>query len=719
MKNPIVSFLVAALFLAACSSVEKTTEEPEPSTQLSYPDSERIQFSDNYHGTEVADPYRWLEQLQSDAVRGWVREQNELSLPYLQNLNERDQIKNRLTQLWNYERIETPFRKGDRYFHFRNDGLQNQPVLYVSQQPDGVARPLLNPNEWGQDGTVSLARIQVSPNARYVAYAVSDAGSDWTEFRVRDVNTGQDLDDIIRGTKFTNVSWLPSENGFYYSRYPETAAGEPDDSQPVAIYFHRLGTSQSNDRRVYDVSQYGTWNPYPTVSSDGRFLIATVTDGFSTNAIHYLDLTDTDARWRHLISDWDARYQLIDTDANLLFFHTTNDAPTGRVIAVDINRPHPSDWQEIIAPREETLLEVNYVGGKFFAHYLQDAQSQVRIYNAYGRYEQELRLPGIGSISGFTGDKNHLETFFSFVSFTEPGIVYHYDIANHELNEHYRTEIPASLTGYETRQVFFKSADGTRIPMFIVHRDDIDLDGSNPTLLYGYGGFNISLTPDFSVSQLAWLEQGGILAIPNVRGGGEYGDEWHQGGIRLNKQNAFDDFIAAASYLIDQQYTSSEHLAIQGVSNGGLLVAAAMTQRPDLFAAALPAVGLFDMLRYHTTDANARSWSSDFGSSRNEEEFRALQAYSPLHNLEPGTCYPATLISTGHQDDRVAPWHSYKFAAALQHAQGCENPVLLRVETRAGHGAGTPTWMRIERIADQWAFLREHLNLKPLQNETD
>lgn len=714
IKKSSIAAMTSLLLLAGCAQVVEP--EAERPAGPDYPASPTVAQVDTYHGVEVADPYRWLEDMNSAQTKAWVNQQNALTFPYLENLSSRDSFKERLTQVWNYERLSTPFRVHNQYFYYQNQGLQNQSVLFVTADVNHPGRVLIDPNQLSEDGTVSLSRVYISPQANYIAYGVSDGGSDWVEFRVRDIRTGEDLITSITGTKFTNLSWLPDESGFYYSRYPEGDEGVADDQQTVQIYFHQLGTVQSADQKIYAVESERPINPYPTVTSDGRFLIATHWDGYMANAVYVKNLTNDQAEWRPLLDQWDGLYSLVETDGNIFYFSTTNEAPTGRVIAVDVNRPEPAHWQEIIPARAETLDSISYVGGKFFASYLKDAQSMVHIYDAHGRFERELALPEIGSVSGFTGQKDHRETFFRLTSFTQPGAIYRLDISSGEAELHQQTEVNADLTGYITEQVFYESKDGTRVPMFIVRHESTELDGNAPLLLHGYGGFNISITPGFSPARLVWLERGGILALPNLRGGGEYGFEWHQAGTRLNKQNVFDDFIAAAEYLIEHQYTNPNRLAIQGGSNGGLLVAAVTLQRPELFAATLPAVGVLDMLRYHTPSANARAWSDDFGLSENADEFEALYAYSPVHNTQPGVCYPATLITTGDHDDRVVPWHSYKYAAVMQRDQGCENPILLRVETRAGHGAGTPTWMRIEQIADQWAFLVEHLGVEYSEN---
>lgn len=708
---PLAALCASALLISACVQTPTTKIEEAMTPTYSYPESPRVEQQDTYFDVQVNDPYRWLEDMDSTDVKQWVQAQNEFSKPILEAASEREPIRQRLTQLWNYERIGTPTRYGDFYFYYRNDGLQDQSVLYVTSDPQQVGKALLDPNTFSTDGTVSLARTAISPQGTYVAYGQSDGGTDWTNFYVLDVQTGEALDDFITFTKFTGLSWLPDESGFYYSRYPEGQDGTGNDLEPVSVYFHKLGTPQSQDTLVYQLENNNSHNPYVEVTRDGRFLVASISEGFFANAIH-IKAKNSDTPWVQLFTDWTSRNSLIDTDGNLFFFMTNEGAETGRVIAIDINRPEPQFWQEIIPAREETLVNASYLGGKFFATYLKDAHSVVYIHDAFGRLEQELTLPSVGTIGGFTGSAEHLETYFSMTGFTEPGTVYRYNIKDDHLQAINATQTQADLSDLITEQVFYPSKDGTQVPLFIVRHKNIKYNGKNPTLLYGYGGFNVSLTPSFSPGRIAWLEAGGVYALANLRGGGEYGAAWHRAGTGLSKQNVFDDFIAAAEFLIETNITSPQHLAIQGGSNGGLLVGATITQRPELFAAAIPQVGVLDMLRYHLPSANARGWSSDYGLSENEDEFHALYAYSPVHNTKPGVCYPATLITTGDHDDRVVPWHSYKFAAALQHDQGCDNPVLLRVETRAGHGAGTPVWMSIEQIADQWAFLLEHLRLK-------
>jgi len=694
------------LILSACSSFEEKKEQPKGP----YPETKTVAQQDDYHGTRVVDPYRWLEQ-DNQEVANWVDAQNQLSTPLLQKLPAFADIKDRMTELWNYEKVSTPFRYADRYFYFSNDGLQNQSVLYTMTNLNSAPDVLINPNNFSDDGTVSLARINVSPNATYIAYATSDGGSDWTEIKVRHVESGKDTSDVIEGVKFTEVAWLPNERGFYYSRYPENKDGTFDDTKPVSVYFHKLGTRQSDDELIFAFDNQPALNPYAKVSDDGKYLLIDVFKGYDANAVYLRPLAQEDAPFEGIFTKWDGQYQYVTSQNDQLYFKTTNEASTGRVVAVDPKQPEPENWKEIIAAKTHTLKDVHAVDGQLFAHYLQSARSRIAIFNIKGTMLQELALPGIGSISGFEGSHKAPDVFFSFKGFTEPGKIYRYQPDQQRTTLWYETEVPAELDQYTTEQVVYHSADGTEVPMFLVHRNDIELNGKNPTLLYGYGGFNISITPDYDTTRLVWLEMGGVLAIPNLRGGGEFGEMWHQQGTKENKQNVFDDFIAAAEWLINSNYTNKNKLAIQGRSNGGLLVGATMIQRPELFAAALPAVGVMDMLRYQLPSANARSWGSEFGLSENKEEFQTLYAYSPVHNTESGTCYPATLITTGDHDNRVVPWHSYKFAAALQRDQSCDQPILLNVETRAGHGAGTPTWMRIEEHAENWAFLYKHLGM--------
>lgn len=680
---------------------------------ISYSPTRRVDHVDNYHGVSVADPYRWLEALDSDETRAWIAAQNDISEPYLESLPIRERIEERLSTLWNYERYGVPRKEGGRYFFEHNDGLQDQDVLLVAEALDAEPRILIDPNGFSEDGTASLLSYSVSPGGEHVAYAVSEGGSDWSDIKVRNVTTGEDLADLLTFIKFGgyNISWDRDGGGFYYSRYPEGEDGTGDGQGSVVLYHHELGAAQGDDELILALPEKPRQVPVGEVSEDGAYLIVSVREGYFHNAVLIRKLAGADAAMTPLLDRWDGEYVFLGNIGEELYFRTTSDAPKGRVIAVNIANPEPSEWREVIPESDHVLEAAGYVGGQIVGRYLKDAKAHVAIHNSDGTLLREVELPGIGSVSGFSGHMDDAETFFAFTSYNTPATVYRYDVATGEQSLFRKPETGIDAEVFETKQVFYASKDGTRVPMFITHRKGLELDGDNPTLLYGYGGFNISLTPQYRTSYVVWLEMGGVLAIPNLRGGGEYGEAWHEAGANLNKQNVFDDFIAAAEWLIKEGYTSTPRLAIYGASNGGLLVAAAMIQRPDLFGAVAPAVGVLDMLRYHTASANARNWKSDYGLSENEDEFNAQLAYSPYHNLEEGGCYPPSIVTTADHDDRVVPWHSFKFAARLQHDQGCANPVVIRVETRAGHGAGTPTWMRIEDIANRWAFLATAIGL--------
>jgi prolyl oligopeptidase len=679
-------------------------QEGGPPLPDAYPEARRVEQTDDYFGTVVADPYRWMEDLESPEVAAWVEAENAIAVPFLDGIPGREGIKDRLTALWNYERFGVPWKEGGLYFFTRNDGLQDQDVVYVVEGLNSEPRILLDPNGFSDDATVALAGMSVSPDGRYLAYATSDGGTDWTAWHVREVASGRDLPDVVAFTKFTSASWLPNGTGFFYSRHPLGPDGEGDGHAQVRIYFHSAGSPQEDDELVYAVEDSDTRNPYGTVTEDGRYLVIEISEGYDANGVYYRDLGAPGGTVERLLDAWDAIYTFIGNDGPVFFFHTNKGAPRNRILAMDIRTPDA--WQEVVPEAEEALESASYVGGHFVGRYLKDASSLVRIFSRSGEPIRDVPLPGIGSASGFGGHADDTETFFSFESYTVPPTIYRYDVGSGQVSVFREAHVDFDAGSYVTEQEFYSSRDGTRVPMFVTRRRDLEKTGQNPTLLYGYGGFNIAEAPSFSVSRLVWLEMGGVFASANLRGGSEYGEAWHLAGTKTRKQNVFDDFIAGAQHLVGQGYTSPEKLAIQGASNGGLLVAAVLTQRPDLFGAALPAVGVLDMLRYHTASLNARQWSSDYGLSENEEESQALFAYSPVHNVREGTCYPPTLITTADRDDRVVPWHSFKFGAALQHAQGCGNPILVRVETRAGHGAGKPTWMRIEEVTDAWAFLK-------------
>ncbi|CAI4166462.1 Prolyl endopeptidase [Alteromonas macleodii] len=718
-KNLIYAAIVAAsagLTLACTSSYTESTNSVQGESQSGgmpkvsdYPETKTVTQQDNYHGTVVSDPYRWLEEEKSEEVNAWVESQNTLARPYLAELPSRERYKERLTALWDYEKYSTPYMVNGKLFYSYNDGLQNQYVLYMADGVNGKPEVLIDPNTLSEDGTVSMASTELSPKASFLAYMLSDGGTDWKTIHVRDTSKKSDLTDTIKGIKFSNIAWLPDESGFFYSRYSQNEAGKYDDSQTVSIYFHAIGTAQSEDKKVFAFDNKPTWNPYPSVVQDGKTLLISVFEGYQANGVYAKSLVNDDSELVSVFDKWDGRYDLIGEHDDELFFTSTANAPTGKVIKVDFDGGVKAT-ETVIESTSDTLSSVSLLGEKLFAQYLKDVKGQVSVFDLNGKKIDEIAFNDIGSVSGFYGSKNADTTFYKLTGFTNPGQVFAYDVKSGESSLFKSIDTGVNYDDYETKQIFYTSKDGTKVPMFIVHKKGLKLDGNNKTLLYGYGGFNISLLPRYSVSRMVWVEQGNVLAIANLRGGGEYGQQWHKAGTKLDKQNVFDDFIAAGEYLVESGYTTPEKMGIQGGSNGGLLVGATLTQRPDLFSAALPAVGVLDMLRYHTPSANARAWSSDYGLSENKDEFEALYAYSPLHNTKPGTCYPATLVTTGDHDDRVVPWHSYKFAAQLQADQSCDNPILLRVETRAGHGAGTPTWMQIEGYADQWAFLESALN---------
>ncbi len=679
---------------------------------LDYPKSPTVDQVDDYHGTLVADPYRWLEDPDSDQSREWIADQNKLTFSVLDSIPERQRMRERLTQLWNYEKFGTPFKKGDRYFFSKNDGLQNQNVFYTL--PDLEAEPtvLLDPNTLSEDGTVALSGIAISDDAQYIAYGLSTSGSDWQEWKVRVVDTGEDLSDLIQWVKFSGASWTKDGQGFFYSRYdePKESSKLEDVNYYQKLYYHRLGTSQADDQLIYHRPDEKEWGFSGSVTDDGHYLVISVWQGTERkNLVFYKDLTHPGAPIVELISTFEAKFDLIDNDGSLFWFETDLDAPRGRVIAIDVQQPDRGHWREVIPQFDETLQGVTLLNHQFITSYLQHACSAIKVFTLEGEFSHQVELPGIGSAGGFYGKRQDIETFYAFTGFTTPTTLYRYNAVTGESTLFRQPNVAFDPADYETQQVFYTSTDGTRIPMFITHKKGIVLDGQNPTLLYGYGGFKVSLTPSFSVSNIVWMELGGVYAVPNLRGGGEYGETWHQAGTKLLKQNVFDDFIAAAEWLIETGYTSSQKLAIAGGSNGGLLVGACMTQRPELFGAALPAVGVMDMLRFHKFTIGW-AWTSDYGSPDDPEEFKALYAYSPLHNLKPGTAYPATLITTADHDDRVVPAHSFKFAAALQAAHAGDHPVLIRIETKAGHGAGKPTAKIIEEVADKWSFLVKVLN---------
>ncbi|MBE9050192.1 S9 family peptidase [Nostocales cyanobacterium LEGE 11386] len=681
---------------------------------MSYPLSRKSDQIDNYHGNLVADPYRWLEYPDSEESRNWIEAQNKITFAYLDEIPAREKIKQRLTKLWDYEKYGIPFKEGDRYFYFKNDGLQNQSVLYTLKTLAAEPRVLLDPNKLSTDGTVALSGLSISDNGQLLAYGLSTSGSDWQEWKVRDVETGEDLQDNLQWIKFSSASWTKDNQGFFYSRYdePNTKTKLEDVNYYQKLYYHQLGTPQSDDLLIYHRPDQKEWGFDGSVTEDGRYLIISVWLGTDPrNLVFYKDLNNPHTEVIELINQFEANYSFIDHDDSVFYFRTDLNAPRGRLIAIDSQNPAPETWQEIIPQALATLESANILNNQFVVDYLQDAHTQIKIFALNGAFVREVELPGLGSAGGFGGKRFDTETFYSFTSFTTPGTIYRYNMVTGESELFRQPKVDFNPDDYETKQIFYRSKDGTQVPMFITHKRGIQLDGNNPTYLWGYGGFNASMTPSFSVSMLVWMEMGGVYAAPNLRGGGEYGEEWHQAGMKEKKQNVFDDFIAAAEWLIANKYTKPAKLAIAGGSNGGLLVGACITQRPDLFGAALPAVGVMDMLRFHKFTIGW-AWTSEYGSPDNPEDFQALYTYSPLHNIKPGTAYPATLITTADHDDRVVPAHSFKFAAALQANQASDAPVLIRIETKAGHGAGKPTAKIIEEAADKWAFLVRTLEIK-------
>lgn len=682
---------------------------------IKYPPTRKADQVDDYHGVKVADPYRWLEDLDSEATRRWVEAQNKLTFGFLNQIPSRQKLEDRLTTLWNYEKYGVPFKEGGNYFYTRNSGLQNQSVLYTVSSLEGQPRVLLDPNTLSSDGTVALSGASISDDGKLMAYSLSASGSDWQEWKVRDVVTGKDLTDHLKWVKFSGASWTPDGKGFFYSRYEE-----PKDHALKGVnyfqklYYHRIGTPQSEDVLIYERPDQKEWFFGGSVTEDGRYLIIGVYQGTDVkNRLYYKDLKAADSPVVKLLDEFDASYNFIGNDGSTFWFQTDSEAPRGKIIAIDITRSERKNWKVVVPEAKETLQGVSFVNHLFVANYLKDAHTQVKIFETNGRFVRQVEFPGLGTAVGFGGKAKDKETFYAFTSFTVPTRIYRYDMVTGKSEIFREPKVDFDPNTFETRQVFYPSKDGVKIPMFITHKKGLKLDGTNPTYLYGYGGFNVSLTPAFSVGNLVWMEMGGVYAQANLRGGGEYGEDWHQAGMKLKKQNVFDDFIAAAGWLIANKYTSKSKLAIGGGSNGGLLVGAVLNQRPDLFGAALPAVGVMDMLRFQKFTIGW-AWVSDYGSSENPEEFKALYAYSPLHNIKPGAEYPPTLVTTADHDDRVWPGHSFKYAAALQEAQAGAAPILIRIETKAGHGAGKPTSKIIEEIADSWAFLVRVLGIEPV-----
>lgn len=683
------------------------------SATFSYPPTRREDFNETLHGVTIPDPYRWLEDDHSPETEAWVRAQNEVTFAYLDAIPERAQMRKRLTELWDYEKFGVPFKRGDRYFFTRNDGLQNQSVLYWLDRLDGEPRLLLDPNTLSADGTVSLSFFSVSKDGQYLSYALASAGSDWQEFHVRRIDSGEDLPDRIQWAKFTGASWTNDSQGFFYSRYDAPAEGETYKGANYfqKLYYHRVNTAQAEDRLVYERPDQKEWGFEGRVSDDGRYLVISVWHGtFQENGVFYQELQTPGAPVIELLNKFDATYEYLGNDGPRFYFLTNLDAPLRRVVAIDLANPDPQHWQTLVSEAADTLPYANIVGDRLFAVYMHDATSLVKEFDLRGSFLRMVDLPGMGSVFGFGGDRDQRQTFYQYSSFTTPGEIYHYDLDSGQSALFRRPKLNFDPQQFVTEQVFYPSKDGTRIPMFIICKKGFQRDGQNPTFLTGYGGFNIPLTPEFSPVHITWMEMGGVFAQPNLRGGGEYGKPWHDAGKLHYKQNVFDDFIAAAEWLIANNYTSTPKLAIEGGSNGGLLTGACLTQRPDLYGAVITAVGVLDMLRFHKWTIGW-AWTSDYGSPDDAEDFRYLLTYSPYHNVRPGTAYPPTLVTTGDHDDRVFPAHSFKYAAALQHAQAGPNPVLIRIDVRAGHGGGKPTTKKIEEWTDTFGFLWKALGM--------
>ncbi len=701
--------LATTILLLSCQNAT----EPSRRTALTYPTARRDTTVDDYFGTPVPAPYRWLEDLDSPETKAWVKAENVLSASYLAAIPGREAIRSRLTSLWNYERTDVPVREGGRTFFTRNDGLQPQSVLYVVDFPGAPPRGLLDPNTLSSDGTVALGGWQVSHDGRRVAYALSSGGSDWREWHVRDVGTGRDLPDVVRWSKFSRAAWAPDDSGFYYGRFAQPAEGvalkQANYSQK--LYLHKLGTSQAEDALVYERPDHKDWQFGSIVTEDGRYLVIPVRVGTDRrNMVFLRDLRDSLSAVQELLPAFDASYDFIGNDGPVFYLRTDNGAPLGRVIAVDTGNPSPEAWREIIPEQSDTLQGVHLIHETFVATYLANAATAVRLFHIDGTPAGRVALPDLGTAQGFTGRRKDATTFYSFAGFTTPETIYALDLTTGRSTVFEAPGMAFEPAAYVTKQVFYTSKDGTRVPMFVSHKKSVTLDGSNPTLLYAYGGFDISQTPRFSVPRLVWMELGGVWAVANIRGGGEYGEAWHRAGMLKNKQSVFDDFVAAAQWLVDNHYTSAKRLAITGRSNGGLLVGAVLDQRPDLFGAALPAVGVMDMLRFQKFTIGW-AWVSEYGSSDDPDMFPVLRAYSPLHNIRPGTHYPPTLITTADHDDRVIPAHSFKYAAALQAAQGGDAPILISIQTRAGHGAGKPTDKKIDEATDELLFLTKSLDV--------
>lgn len=707
----ILGYGILVFSITACQQ-EKTIDSKTDISVKPYPTSQKGTQQDNYFGTLVDDPYRWLEDDLSVDTKNWIKAENEVTDDYLSQIPYREQIRKRLENLWNYEKEGAPFKEGEYIYYYKNNGLQNQHVLYRKKGEDGTEEVFLDPNKFSDDGTTSLAGVDFSKDGSLVAYQISEGGSDWRKVIILKAEDKSVVGDTLVDVKFTGLAWKGNE-GIYYSSYdkPKEGSALSAMTDQHKLYFHKLKTPQNTDELVFGGPTMPRRYVGGYLTEDERFLVVTAANTTSGNELYVKDLTNPTAAFVTVVDNMEKNHTILDNDGSKLLIYTELDAPNGRVVQTEVANPTPSTWKNLI-PETENVLSASLAGDKIFATYLKDAISQVKQFDKAGKLEREIELPGIGTASGFGGKKTDKELYYSFTNYVNPGTIYKYDIASGKSEVYKKPAIKFDLANYESKQVFYTSKDGTKVPMIITYKKGIKLDGTNPTMLYAYGGFNISLTPSFSTSTLILLEQGGVYAVANLRGGGEYGETWHVAGTKLNKQNVFDDFIAAAEYLIAEKYTSSDHLAIAGGSNGGLLVGACMTQRPDLYKVAFPAVGVLDMLRYHKFTAGA-GWAFDYGTADDSAEmFNYLYKYSPYHALKPNTAYPATMVTTADHDDRVVPAHSFKFAARLQEYNTGKNPVLIRIDTKAGHGAGKSTEMVIAEQTDKWAFMFQNMNLK-------
>ena len=679
--------------------------------QIKYPETKKVDQVDDYFGTKVSDPYRWLEDDKSAETAAWVAAENKITQDYLSKIPFREQVRKRLEEMWNYPKYSSPFKEGEYYYYYKNDGLQNQSILYRQPGLNGTPEIFIDPNKMSKDGTAAVSTPSFTKNKKYAAYMIAQAGSDWQEAYVMDVATKKVLDDKIQWIKFSGLSWK-GDDGFYYSRYPEADETKKmtNQNQNQKLYYHKLGTPQSEDVLIYEDKEHPLRSVGGGLTEDERFLLIHQSEGTSGSQIWVKDMKNPNSSFILLIKGFDTNAGVIDNDGDRLLVRTNADAPNYKVVSIDPKNPSKENWQTIILTRTNFLQSVGTAGGKLFLTYLEDASSRVYQTNYKGVLEREIKLPGIGTAGGFDGNREDNELFYTYSSFNYPPAIFHYTISNGQTELFRKAEAKINADNYQTVQSFFTSKDGAKVPMFITYKKGLKLNGNNPTLIYGYGGFNIPSTPGFSISNAFFLEQGGVYVLVNLRGGNEYGEAWHKAGMLQNKQNVFNDFIGAAEFLIKTKYTNPQKLAMRGGSNGGLLVGAVMTQRPDLFRVAIPQVGVMDMLRYHTFTIG-HAWATEYGRSDKEEDFKNLIKYSPLHNLRKGVKYPATLVTTADHDDRVVPAHSFKFAATLQEDNAGANPTLIRIETKAGHGGGKPTSKQIDEASDIWSFVMYNLGM--------